>query len=94
MRFENQTFSDQEVLLDGNQFVGVTFEDCRLVFAGIMPITLDSCSFRRCSWGFAGPAQNAVQFMTSMYALGGEGERLVEGTFRSIREGAEGFREA
>lgn len=34
MKFENQTFKDTIVTLDYNEFVGCTFERCRILFHG------------------------------------------------------------
>ena len=85
MKFEKQPFSRQQVLLDGNEFIGCHFDHCRIETAGILPCTLDGCSFTTCSWGFIGPASNTVNFMAGIYQQGGEAKSLIEKTFDDIR---------
>lgn len=87
MKFTNQTFQNQDVLLDGNEFTGCTFDKCRITFLGIAGHSLSDMKITNCSWHFSGPAANTVNFMTALYAQGGESKTLIERTFENIRNG-------
>jgi hypothetical protein len=58
-----------------------------MVFHGFGPVGLENCSFTNCSWHFSGPAANAVQFMTALYAMGGGAKDLIDATLANIRSG-------
>lgn len=86
MKLEKQTLSNQEVRLDGNEFLGCHFENCTMVYGGGPPPTLNSCSFVNVKWSFSDAASNTVNFMTALYHGAGEGGRkLIEQTFENIR---------
>jgi hypothetical protein len=83
MLAKNQTFSDMAVVIDGSSFYNCTFNRCKMIFAGMLPATLDSPTFNDCQWEFTPPASNAIAFMTAIYKMGGA--ELIENTFRAIR---------
>ena len=87
MKFTKQTFENQNVLLDGNEFVGCTFTKCHMEFAGMVVCHLDSNRFNDCTWGFIGPAGLTLSFMAAMYGDGGDSARLIENTLAQIRTG-------
>ena len=87
MKFTNQVIESQDVLLDGNQFVDCTFQRCKLIFMGIALPSLKNSTMDECTWHFTGPAENALHFMASLYAQGGEAKVLIERTFENIRNG-------
>jgi hypothetical protein len=83
---EGQTYKKQRICLDGASFHNCTFEECELIYSGLMPTVLQNNTMRDCRWQFAGPALNTVGFMTMLY--GGGAKDLIEGTFTSIRNGS------
>lgn len=80
-----QTYKDQIVILDGNEFDRCVFENCTLEYQGVKPVSLVGSTMNNCQWSFKGPAANAVQFMSAMYNSGGQGAMLIESTFNQIR---------
>jgi hypothetical protein len=88
MRIEDKTFEDQQVRLDGNEYIKCIFKHCELQFGAMEPVTMVECSFDQCSWSFTGAAALTVKFMTALYHGAGEGGRkLIEQTFEDIRRG-------
>jgi len=83
MLARNQTFNDMSIVIDGSSFYACTFNRCKMIFAGILPGTLDNPTFNDCQWEFAPPASNAIGFMTAIYKTGGAD--LVENIFSTIR---------
>lgn len=80
-------FKGETVQLDGNQFVGCTFYDCKLVFYAYEPVSFDRCVFHECDWVFEGAADIMLSFLTALYhGLGVSGQKLVELIFQGIRE--------
>ena len=86
----DQTFSDLTIFLDGGTYTGCTFERCKFVVSGILPIYLVGNKVIRCRWEFAGPAANTIRFMTSLYA--GGAHHLIEQIFDTIRKNSTGQR--
>ncbi len=80
---DNTTFKGKSVILDGGSFYNCEFDGCILVFNGLLPVTLEGCSFNNCSWEFSGPARNTVNFMKALYESGATD--LIENTFQDIR---------
>jgi hypothetical protein len=83
---DGQTFKKQRICLDGASFQNCTFEECELIYSGLMPTVLQNNTMRDCRWQFAGPAQNTMGFLTMLY--GGGAKDLIEATFTSIRNGS------
>jgi hypothetical protein len=80
---QKQTFKDLTISLDGSTFVGCTFNHCKLIYSGMLPVTLEDNVFNNCSWDFSGAARNTVGFMSALY-MGG-GKELIEATIDNIR---------
>ena len=87
MKFEDQTFKDQDILLDGNQYIECTFNRCQIIFKGVESMALNNPTFSDCRWHFNGPAGNTLKFLSIVYGLGDNGKQLVEAIITSIREG-------
>ena len=85
MVIQEQTLVGLQVSVDGGTFIKVRFERCTIVFSGILPAKLERCHFKNCTWQFAGPAQQTVAMLTSLYALD---KNPVEQLFTAIRGGA------
>ena len=88
MKFEKQSFSNQEINLDGNEFLGCKFNKCKVVYQGFQKVALSNCAFSNCSFSFAGAAANTILFMTNMYS--GGFEDLIEATLNNIRKNVTG----
>lgn len=87
MKFKNHTFKGENILLDGNEFKNCIFKQCHIEYYGITPITIDGAEFDGCTWGLCGPADNALVFLTALYAAGGDSKAMIEKTFDHIRQG-------
>lgn len=86
MKISNNTFNNEEVVLDFHEYEACTFNNCRFVVLGYGPFALNQCQVTACEFTFAGPAASVVQTMTTIYhSLGDQGKQLIEGTFESIR---------
>jgi hypothetical protein len=83
---DGQSFKKQQVFLDGATFTNCTFEDCDLIYSGLMPVFLNGNTMTDCRWQFAGPAQNCMGFLTMLYASGARD--LIESTFTAVRNGS------
>ena len=81
--FENETFTDQRVELDGNTYTNCTFDTCQMVFRAAAPVTLQGVNFQNCTWTFDDAAGLTIQFMTALYR-GGMTD-LIEQTFANMR---------
>ena len=79
----NMTFKGKKITLDGGSFYDCEFDECILVFNGLLPVTLEGNSFNNCTWRFNGPALNTVAFMTALYA--GGAKDVIENALQEIR---------
>ena len=79
---ENAVFKGRKISIDGGSFYSCQFNRCTLVYSGLMPTTMEGCTFDACSWEFSGPASNTLAFMTALYA--GGAKDLIENTLRNI----------
>jgi hypothetical protein len=84
MKFENKEFVNEDISLDGNEFIKCAFKKCKIIYIGIKPVGLANSSFSDCSLIFEGPAANTVDFMMNMYS--GGFRELIEATFNNIRK--------
>jgi len=75
----------ETVVLDGNEFVGCKFENCRMIYRGGALPRLQYCQFARCSWHLEESAQRTVSFLRSICHSGPGGRELVEETLRQVR---------
>ncbi len=81
---QQQTLKNLTIQLDGETFVGCTFESCELVYNGLMSTHFVDCVFgENIRWRFEGPASNTVEFMKALYQSGAA--ELIENIFRQIR---------
>jgi hypothetical protein len=89
MEYKSTQFKNDEVRLDGNAFVGCSFNNCVLVYGGgPLPVMINN-SLKDVRWDFREAASNTIQFMTAIYHGMGEGGRqLVEQTIENIRKNA------
>jgi hypothetical protein len=64
---QNTTFRDDTVELDGNEFEGCEFHNCRLVYRGIASVKFRGCSFFGYRLVFEGAAQNTLGFLADLF---------------------------
>ena len=87
MKFTNQTFTDETINLDGNEFEDCSFDHCVLIYEGGLT-SLIGCRFALPKFTFSGAAGQTLFFLTKLH-VGGAGE-LVELLFDDIRKGVFG----
>lgn len=69
----SETFTDQDVRLDGRAFVDCRFVGCRLRFSGQQPTRLVRGEFVRCEWIFEAAALNTLMYLQVLYHDAGPG---------------------
>ena len=82
---QGETFTNETVVLDGNDYLNCTFTNCEIVFRGTASVSLHGINFNDCRWTFDGPAGLTINFMTALYQAGVT--ELIDGTFENIRRG-------
>ncbi len=82
-----ETFVDQRVVLDEDEFLECTFTNCDVVYQGRQRAYLVGCAFHgRCTFRLEGAALRTPEFLKGVYhGLGPAGRRLVEETFDEVR---------
>ncbi len=85
-RHQGATFTNETVVLDGNEYLNCTFTNCDIVYRGTATVSLDGVTTDNCRWTFEGPAGMTVKFLTALYQ-GGFSE-MVDMTIDNIRRGS------
>lgn len=86
MKISNNKFNAEEVVLDFHEYDTCEFTNCRFVVLGYGAFALNKCEVTNCEFTFAGPAASTIQTMATIYhSLGEQGQKLIEGTFDTIR---------
>ena len=89
MKITKNKFANEEVVLDFHEYETCEFTNCRFVVLGYGAFALNKCEVKNCEFSFAGPAASVIQTMATIYNnLGEQGQKLIEGTFDSIRTGS------
>lgn len=86
--YRNRTFSDEQITIDGNEYVGCRFIRVRFVFYGSSGMRMSGNSMIDCEWGFGGAAELTLRWLKEMHAAGGGTQALVEATLDDIRLGS------
>jgi hypothetical protein len=85
VKHEKTTFKNSDVVLDGNEYVGCTFESCTFIYSATGPFTLNGNQISaNCRFAFRGAASDTVNAMKGIYSMGEWGRRHVLATFQSI----------
>lgn len=83
--YEDQTFTNAQVRIDGNQFLRCRFENCTIEYRGERLLQLNDCHFAGCRWFFNGPAGETLRFLGALYADGDAGlKKMVEETLANV----------
>ncbi|MFB6229696.1 MAG: hypothetical protein ABEL04_00950 [Salinibacter sp.] len=61
------SFRDEEVILDYHKYVNCTFEDCVIVYYGSGPTAADNCQFEECQFDFRDPASSVFNTLRSFF---------------------------
>jgi hypothetical protein len=85
--WNQKTFENETVRLDGNRYTECVFKNCTLEFAGGPVPEINSCESQDCKWAFTEAAERTLQFMALLYKSGEGGRRLVEYTYEHIMRG-------
>jgi len=67
---ENRVFSNEDITLDDNRFVGCTFNQCRLVYRGGELPTFVRCEFEGVSIQLEDSAFSTMQYLGALYQSG------------------------
>lgn len=87
MEFNRKQFKNEEIRLDGNTFLGCSFDNCMMVYGGGPPPSMIDCSLNGVKWSFTEAASNTIQFMSAIYhGMGEGGKKVIEETFTNIRK--------
>jgi len=80
----NESFENQTVILDGNEFDHCEMRRCNLVYKGREPVKLEHCQLAGCTWQFEDAAQRTVMMLKGLYLNGHVGKEIVDAIFRSV----------
>jgi hypothetical protein len=85
-QYQGATFTNETVVLDGNDYHNCTFTNCEIVFRATGTVSLHGVTANGCRWTFEGAAGLTVKFLTALYQ-GGFSE-MVDMTIDNIRRGS------
>ena len=71
MQYEKHSFKNENVKLDGNQFLYCHFEKCTLVYGASGAVHLEGCSFDSCNWNLIDAALSTLQFLNFLWNTDG-----------------------
>lgn len=83
--FRNETFSDQEIVVDGNLYESCGFFDCTLIYQGGEPPDFLRCSFQGGKVQMEGTASRTARYLNVLYAAGLA--QPVEGVIKRVQTG-------
>ena len=86
VRHQDATFTNQLVVLDGNDYVNCSFTNCELVFRGTDTVSMNGFTADNCRWTFDGAAGLTLKFLSALYH-GGFSE-MIDLTLENIRQGS------
>jgi len=67
MKYVGVKFRRKVILLDGDQFVNCSFDECRLQYAGTVLPYIMGCKFGRNDFSFVGSARLTIDLMKALY---------------------------
>jgi hypothetical protein len=79
------TYNHETVALDGEDFQGCEFIQCRLVYAGGKPPSFTDCRFDACEWKFDDAASRTLAHLKVVWNAGGKA--VVQGLIKEITGG-------
>jgi hypothetical protein len=76
MRYEGKAFAGGEEHIDGNEYIGCTFDDVSLVYSGGELPAFEDVKFLQFRFLFRGPALRTLSFIKAMGDQGNTFEQL------------------
>jgi hypothetical protein len=83
--FKGETFENETIKLDGNEYIDCTFRECEFVYAGYGPVIMRGNKIFGYKLTFIDSAQRTLNLMEVLYH--GGFKDLIEKTFENIRKG-------
>lgn len=83
--YERQTFTNEEIVLDGNRYVGCVFNRCVLIYTGGELPNLERCKFNSTRIQLDGAAQQTLSYMRMLSSAGLFNN--VNGVIKSVKTG-------
>jgi len=83
-KFTSETFADQRVPIDGNEYENCTFKNVTLVYSGGPPPAIRNCQLDQFSLAFEGAAENTLAMLRALSSPQSGFRPIVEGTFNAI----------
>lgn len=62
-----ETFREEDVILDYHKYVGCTFQDCSIIYHGDGPTAADECAFQNCRFDFRSSASSTFNTLRSFF---------------------------
>lgn len=63
----NETYRDEEIVLDYHKYVECTFTECTIVYHGNGPTAADECKFEDCQFDFRESASSTFNTLRSFF---------------------------
>lgn len=83
--YEGQTFTNEQIHLDGNSYTNCYFENCNLIYSGGELPNLVGNELVQTTMSFGESASRTIQFMRAIYhGFGETGRELIDNTFEQI----------
>lgn len=71
-KFENKPFTNEDVFIGGNAYVGCAFTRCRIIYSGGTLPELVRNKFVDTTWVLDGAASRTMAFLNALYHGGGQ----------------------
>lgn len=68
--FQNETFSNEKIVVDGNRYVTCTFVDCALIYNGGELPVFDRCDLQGMSLQLGGAALSTMRYLSALHQAG------------------------
>ena len=82
-KITGRIFADQEVRLDGREFITCTFRNCKLIYGGGLPFFIGGNEISDSKFEFVGPALNTLNTLRMLHHSGMDA--VVEAVMGTIR---------
>ena len=79
--YQGNTYGNERMSIDGNEYHNCTFNDCELVYKGEEPPSFVRCSFNNIRMSFGDAAGRTVAFLQGMANPDSGLQQIVRDTF-------------
>ena len=79
--FTAKTFNNQTLQVDGHEYVGCTFNGCRLTYSGGAVPMFTDFKMEGCTFALEDAADRTIAFLTSLARTGSGGVSMVKELF-------------